>query len=191
MQFKHDLRLYAGQLGARFGITDNLKLTLGGSVYGYDNDDDITPGGTSIPAALAINGNSPNEQFKLFEGFGQLDIGGLPLPLSLYGQYVNNDDASNDQDTAWLAGVKTKVYGFAIDYNYRDVQRNSVVGAFTDSDFANGFTGSRGSKLKVSYELDKNFNLGATYFMANSDYTNANLKDSDINTLQLDAEAKF
>ena len=39
--------------------------------------------------------------------------------------------------------------------------------------------------------LDKNFALGATYFMANSDYTNANLKDSDINTLQLDAEAKF
>ena len=78
-----------------------------------------------------------------------------------------------------------------MDYNYRDVQRNAVVGAFTDSDFANGFTGSRGSKLKESYELDKNFNLGATYFMANSDYTNANLKDSDINTLQLDAEAKF
>ena len=109
----------------------------------------------------------------------------------LYGQYVNNQDASNDQDTAWLAGVKTKFYGIAVDYNYRDVQRNSVVGAFTDSDFANGFTGSRGSKLKVSYELDKNFALGATYFMANSDYTNATLKDSDINTLQLDAEAKF
>jgi hypothetical protein len=68
-----------------------------------------------------------------------------------------------------------------------------VVGAFTDSDFANGYTGSRGSKLKASYELDKNFTLGATYFMANSDYVNAstNKKDSDINTLQLDAEAKF
>ena len=193
VQFKHDLRLYAGQLGARFAITDNLKMTLGGSVYGYDNDDDITPVAGVIPGQLAINGNSPNEQFKLYEGFGQLDIGGLAVPLSLYGQYVNNKDASNDQDTGWLTGVKTKVYGFAIDYNYRDVQRNSVVGAFTDSDFANGFTGSRGSKLKVSYELDKNFALGATYFMATSDQTNAsiNKKDSDINTLQLDAEAKF
>ncbi|MGJ7516122.1 putative porin [Pseudomonas baetica] len=191
VQFKHDLRLYAGQLGARFGITDNLKLTLGGSVYGYDNDNDITPVAGVIPGQLAINGNSPNEQFKLYEGFGQLDISGLAVPLSLYGQYVNNKDASNDQDTAWLAGVKTKIYGFGVDYNYRDVQRNSVVGAFTDSDFANGFTGSRGSKLKVSYELDKNFTLGATYFMANSDFTNANLKDSDIDTLQLDAEAKF
>ncbi|MBV6825051.1 putative porin [Pseudomonas sp. PD9R] len=193
VQFKHDLRLYAGQLGARFAITDNLKMTLGGSIYAYDNDDDITPGGTSIPSALAVNGNTPGEQFKLYEGFGQLDIGGLPMPLSLYGQVVNNKDASNDQDTGWLAGVKTKFYGFAVDYNYRDVQQNAVVGAFTDSDFANGFTGSRGSKLKVSYDIDKNFALGATYFMANSDYTNAsvNKKDSDINTLQLDAEAKF
>ncbi|MFJ2385974.1 putative porin [Pseudomonas koreensis] len=196
VQFKHDLRLYAGQLGGRFALTDSLKLTLGGSLYSYDNDKESacpTTGTVTAPCALAVNGNSPNETFKLYEGFGQLDIANLPVPLSIYGQYVNNKDASNDQDTGWLAGVKTKVYGFGIDYNYRDVQRNAVVGAFTDSDFANGYTGSRGSKLKVSYELDKNFTLGATYFMANSDYTNASLKktDSDINTLQLDAEAKF
>ncbi|MDX9673397.1 MULTISPECIES: putative porin [unclassified Pseudomonas] len=196
VQFKHDLRLYAGQLGGRFALTDSLKLTLGGSLYSYDNDKDSacpTTGTVTAPCALAVNGNSPNETFKLYEGFGQLDVANLPVPLSIYGQYVNNKDASNDQDTGWLAGVKTKVYGFGIDYNYRDVQRNAVVGAFTDSDFANGYTGSRGSKLKVSYELDKNFTLGATYFMANSDYTNASLKktDSDINTLQLDAEAKF
>ncbi|WP_454866659.1 putative porin [Pseudomonas umsongensis] len=193
VQFKHDLRLYAGQLGARFAITDNLKMTVGGSLYAYDNDEDSTCTASTSPCALAVNGNTPGEQFRLWEGFSQIDIGGLPMPLSLYGQYVHNAEASNDKDTGWLAGVKTKVYGFGLDYNYRDVQQNAVVGAFTDSDFANGFTGSRGSKLKVSYELDKNFTLGATYFMANSDYTNAsvNLKDSDINTLQLDAEAKF
>ncbi|MGF0239239.1 putative porin [Rhodococcus sp. IEGM1300] len=196
VQFKHDLRLYAGQLGARFAITDNLKMTLGGSIYAYDNDKSSacpTTGTVTAPCALAVNGNSPNEEFKLYEGFGQLDIGGLPMPLSIYGQYVNNTEASNGQDTGWLAGVKSKLYGFNVDYNYRDIQRNAVVGAFTDSDFANGYTGSRGSKLKVSYEIDKNFALGATYFMANSDYTNASLRktDSDINTLQLDAEAKF
>jgi hypothetical protein len=193
VQFKHDLRLYAGQLGARFAITDNLKLTVGGSLYNYDNDEDSACTASTSPCALAVNGNTPGEQFRLWEGFSQIDIGGLPMPLSLYGQYVHNAEASNDKDTGWLAGVKTKLYGFGLDYNYRDVQQNAVVGAFTDSDFANGFTGSRGSKLKVSYELDKNFTLGATYFMANSDYTNAsvNLKDSDINTLQLDAEAKF
>jgi len=39
VQFKHDLRLYAGQLVARFAITDSMKMTLGGSLYAYDNDD--------------------------------------------------------------------------------------------------------------------------------------------------------
>jgi hypothetical protein len=181
-QFRHDLSMTAGQLGAKFAPTDNLKVTVGGSVYAFDNDKDS--------AALRVNGNTTN-QFRLYEGFGQVDISGLGLPLALYGQYVVNNDSTDDQDTAWLAGVKTKVFGFGLDYNYRDTQRNAVVGAFTDSDFANGTTGSRGHKIKVGYEIDKNFSVGATYFLTKADYAVASQRDADANTLQLDVEAKF
>ncbi|WNW11491.1 putative porin [Pseudomonas sp. DTU_2021_1001937_2_SI_NGA_ILE_001] len=182
-QFRHDLRLYSGQLGANFKATDNLKLTLGGSVYGYDNDKDS--------AALRVNGNTSTE-FRLYEGFGQIDIGGLPMPLSLYGQYVVNDESTDGHDTAWLAGFKTKFYDLKFDYNYRDTQRNAVVGAFTDSDFANGTTGSRGHKLKIGYDIDKNFSVGATYFLTKADFATASSpRDADANTLQLDVEAKF
>ncbi|MBC3951990.1 putative porin [Pseudomonas folii] len=182
-QFRHDLSMTAGQLGAKFAPTDNLKVTLGGSVYAFDNDKDS--------AALRVNGNTTN-QFRLYEGFGQMDISGLGLPLALYGQYIVNNDSTDDQDTAWLAGLKTKVFGFGLDYNYRDTQRNAVVGAFTDSDFANGTTGSRGHKIKVGYEIDKNFSVGATYFLTKADYAYANAaRDSDAKTLQLDVEAKF
>ena len=181
-QFRHDLSMTAGQLGAKFAPTDNLKVTVGGSVYAFDNDKDS--------AALRVNGNTTN-QFRLYEGFGQIDISGLGLPLALYGQYIVNNDSTDDQDTAWLAGVKTKVFGFGLDYNYRDTQRNAVVGAFTDSDFANGTTGSRGHKFKVGYEIDKNFSVGATYFLTKADYAVASQRDADANTLQLDVEAKF
>jgi hypothetical protein len=181
-QFRHDLSMTAGQLGARFAPIDALKVTVGGSVYAFDNDKDS--------AALRVNGNTTN-QFRLYEGFGQVDINGLGLPLALYGQYIVNDDSTDDQDTAWLAGVKTKVFGFGLDYNYRDTQRNAVVGAFTDSDFANGTTGSRGHKIKVGYEIDKNFSVGATYFLTKADYAVASQRDADANTLQLDVEAKF
>ncbi|MCE4053154.1 putative porin [Pseudomonas sp. Au-Pse12] len=191
VQFRHDLRLTAGQLGSRFAITDNLKLTVGGSVYAYQNDKDSRCTGTSTPCALAVNGNSADNQFRLYEGFSQIDIGGLPIPLSFYGQYVKNNDAVTDQDTAWLLGAKSKVFGFNLDYNYRDVQRNAVVGAFTDSDFANGTTGSRGHKFKVGYDIDKNFALGAAYFLTKSDYSSRTQRDANTNTLQLDAEAKF
>ena len=138
-----------------------------------------------------FNGNSANNEFRLYEGFSQVDIGGLPMPLSFYGQYVKNNDAVTDQDTAWLLGAKSKVFGLNLDYNYRDVQRNAVVGAFTDSDFANGTTGSRGHKFKVGYEIDKNFSLGAAYLMAKTDLSQLPNSNADVDTLQVDLEAKF
>ncbi|WP_110947984.1 putative porin [Pseudomonas bohemica] len=181
-QFKNDLRLNAAQLGARFTPIDALKITAGGSIYQYQNDKDS--------AALAVNGNDTN-RFRLLEGFGQVDFNGLALPLAVYGQYVTNNATDSDEDTGWLAGVKTKVFGFGLDYNYRDVRRNAVVGAFTDSDFANGTTGSRGHKLGVSYDIDKNFSIGATYFRTKADFAVASQRDADANTLQLDVLAKF
>ncbi|NVZ72966.1 putative porin [Pseudomonas costantinii] len=191
VQFRHDLRLTSGQLGTRLSVTDNLKMTLGGSVYAYQNDKDSRCTTTTTPCALAVNGNSADNQFRLYEGFAQADIGGLAVPLAFYGQYVKNNDAVTDQDTAWLLGAKSKVFGFNLDYNYRDIQRNAVVGAFTDSDFANGTTGSRGHKFKVGYDIDKNFAVGATYFLTKADFASRTQRDANTNTLQLDAEAKF
>lgn len=189
--FQHDLRLYSGQFGARFAPIDGIKATLGASLYAYDNDTDSACGSaTTTPCQLSANGNTTRD-FRLYEGFGQLDFGNLPVPLSLYGQYVVNQATDSSEDTAWLTGAKTKVGDFSFDYNYRDVQRNAVVGAFTDSDFVNGYTASRGHKFKVAYDIDKNFALGATYFMARSDAASGSRKDADIDTLQLDLEAKF
>ncbi|MFP5463226.1 MAG: putative porin [Gammaproteobacteria bacterium] len=185
VQFEHDLRLYAGQVGTRFFPGDSFKVTVGGSVYAYDDDEDS--------AALRVNGNT-TDQFRLYEAFGQVDVIGLPLPLSVYGQYVMNGAArgiDDDQDQAWLVGVMTRLFDVGIDYNYRDVQRNGVVGAFTDSDFAAGYVGSRGHKLKLKYDLGKNFSIGTTYFMAESDVASRFTDDASVNTLQVDVEAKF
>ncbi|WP_194787895.1 putative porin [Pseudomonas sp. UFMG81] len=182
VQFKHDAQLYHGQLGTKFNAADTLKVTVGGSIYGYDNDKES--------AALRSLGNTTNE-FNLVEGFGQLDFTGFAIPLSAYGQFVKNTESTDGKDKAWLAGLKSKVGAWSLDYNYRDVQRNAVVSLFTDSDFGNGFTGSRGHKFKVGYEIDKNFALGAAYMMAKTDYSNLPNSDADVDTLQVDLEAKF
>ena len=189
VEFKHDARLYSGQIGTRIAATDDIKLMFGGSIYAYDNDEDASAFGF-----LMANGNTTDE-FRLYEAFGQMDFTGLPLPLSVYGQYVKNGAARGvdaDQDQAWLVGFMTKLMGVKADYNYRDVQRNGVVGGFTDSDFAAGYVGSRGHKLKASYDLNKNFSVGATYFMAESDVASRfDGDDASVDTLQVDFEAKF
>lgn len=187
VQFKHDLGMYTGQVGGKFNIADAVGLTVGGSVYTFSNDDNDGDNGANV---LSLNGNT-TEEFKLYEAFGQIDLKNLPVPLALYGQYIKNGDSTDDQDEAWLTGIKTKLGAFSLDYNYRDVQRNGVVGAFTDSDFGNGSTGARGHKVKAGYEIDKNFGLGVTYFMAQSDTATRGRTDADVNTLQLDLEAKF
>jgi len=45
--------------------------------------------------------------------------------------------------------------------------------------------------MKVSYDIDKNFAVGATYFLTKADYASRTQRDANTNTLQLDAEAKF
>jgi hypothetical protein len=193
-QYNHDLSLYAGQLGGKFNIGNAVGVTVGGSLYTYNNEDN---NGTVVAnTALSRNGNSiSNENFRLWEGFGQLDIKNLPIPLALYGQYVKNSQAVDSDDTAYLFGVKTKLGDFSLDYNYRRVENNAVVGAFTDSDFGNGYTGAHGSKIKLGYDIDKNFGLGVTYFMAKTNTQSNGLasaqRDDNVNTLQLDLEAKF
>jgi hypothetical protein len=190
VEFKHDARLYSGQVGTRIAATDYIKLMLGGSIYAYDNDEDAS---ALVSSFLMANGNTTDE-FRLYEAFAQVDFTGLPLPLSLYGQYVKNGAArgvDEDQDQAWLVGFVTKLVGVKLDYNYRDVQRNGVVGGFTDSDFAAGYVGSRGHKLKAKYDLSKNFSVGATYFMADSDVASRFIDDASVDTLQVDFEAKF
>ncbi|QXH34534.1 putative porin [Pseudomonas muyukensis] len=182
VQFKHDAQLYHGQLGTKFNAADTVKVTVGGSIYGFDND--------KKSAVLRSFGNTTDE-FNLVEGFGQVDFTGFAIPLSAYGQFVKNTESTDGEDKAWLAGLKTKVGAWSLDYNYRDVQRNAVVSLFTDSDFGAGFTGSRGHKFKVGYEIDKNFSLGAAYLMAKTDLSQLPNSNADVDTLQVDLEAKF
>ena len=193
-EFNNDLRLYYAQLGANLFPGDDFKLTLGASVFHYYKDDLGVP--TRTPNAglgLTLNGNN-STQFQLYEGFGQLDVLGLPLPLSLYGQYVQNPNANgpdDGEDRGYLLGLITRFWEIGVNYSYRDVERNAVVGAFTDSDFASGFTASKGSKLQLSYNITKNFQFLTTYFYTESDASNPAKPGAQTNTLQVDLVATF
>ncbi len=192
VEWQHDLSLTALQIGASFDASEELRIMLGGSVNSFSND---KYGSTS---SFRTSGNT-TDKFGLYELFGQVDVNGLPLPLSVYGQYIRNVEAEDfgvyqdgDQDTAWLVGLRTNIDDFSIDYNYRDVQNNAVVGGFTDSDFAAGFTGSSGHKLQLKYEFLKNFSGGVTYFNTEADaVSRSKPDDAQVDVIQIDLNARF
>lgn len=174
-----DVQLWTGQLVADTKLGD-AKVQLGLSDFYFDRADKVAFGGN----------NTANGEFHLIEGFGSVGLKIGDLPVSFKGQYVVNTEADDsDQDTAYLVGVtlgKAKEKGsWALSYNWRDVQRDAVIDAFNDSDFANGFTGHHGHAFGAKYQVAKNWQAGATYLMA------VNNAGDDVNTFQADLNFKF
>lgn len=198
VEWDNDLAVYTAQAAYAFDPNDSMRLTLGASINDFSNEEQQLPSPPEVVVGLRGNGNT-TDAYSLIEGFGQLDVIGLPLPLTLYGQYVVNRDARDfttftdgGEDTAWLFGLRTNIAGVMLDYNYRDVERNAVVGNLTDSDFAAGYSGSSGHKLKAQYDFLKNFNLTVTWMPAQSDVASRlNPDDADVETLMIDLNARF
>jgi hypothetical protein len=120
-------------------------------------------------------------QFKVFE-----------LPLSLYGEYVENDDA-DDYETGYIAGVKlgkAKKRGtWQLQYQYEDLEADAVFGLVTDSDFAGGGTDGKGHRIAAKYAIDNHWSVGATYFDNKRGMDLGN--NADYERLQLDTVFKY
>jgi hypothetical protein len=166
-----DQYLLHAQLAVTMGKKDKTKFGI--SYYGFEN------GGTDGEA------NASNSEERMYEFFGESPIPGTPV--TLFGSYVynSNADATGDDDNGFSLGAKTKFgSSWKASYEYRDTGVNAVNSSFDNSDFAND---SKGHILKAGYEIDKNFSLGATYFITDSNVTGG----EDVDLFQLDLVTKF
>ncbi|HEY5621945.1 MAG TPA: putative porin [Pontiella sp.] len=156
-----DDNLTSGQLAVETDVGEHVKLTAGVGAYYY----------SELP-------------YEIIDGFVKADIKTEALPIKLYGEYLNNTASGVEEDTAWLVGIGTKcpVTGVKLDYNYRDLEADSVYGGLDDGDF--GGPDGKGHKIKLSYGLARNTTVGATYFRVDRNNT-----DRDV--LQLDLVVKF
>jgi hypothetical protein len=162
--FGDDEYLFSAQLAAKIG----KKTTVGVSYFGFENE---------------VGAASHNEE-RMYEIFGETALPGTPFKV--FGSYVHNTnaEAAGDDDDAFSLGAKFKSGAWKGSYEYRDTGVNAVNGNFDNSDFAND---SEGHILKAAYTIDKNFSLGATYFILDSNTT----AYDDTELFQLDLKTKF
>ncbi len=162
---------YLTQLGIKLPIGDNFKLTAGvgyhvfdtkgfGSYYG-DKDDFF--GNSFDPVS-----NTYLYDYQELEFFADLNFKLLDHKAQLFGNYVQNQ-AVDENDTGYAFGF---VYGSAknkgewqFGYVYQRLEADAVLGLLTDSDFGGGGTDAKGSIIKGSYAIHKNFNANFTYFI--------------------------
>ena len=186
---------YLTQAGLKLPIGDSMKLTAGvgynnfstkgnGSFYGDDND---FFGNSFDPVT-----NTYLYDYEELELFAELGFELFGRPAMVFGDWVQNQ-AADDDDTAYALGF---TYGAAknkgewqLGYVYQKLEADSVLGLLTDSDFGGGGTDSKGSIIKGSYVLAKNFNADFTYFI-----NDAGLKSGNpigFKRLQLDLSFKY
>jgi hypothetical protein len=115
------------------------------------------------------------------------------VAVRLAGDYVNNGGADS-LNTAYLFGGSL-FYGkdagsVRLSANYRSVEADAVLGAFTYSDPWGGGTDGKGWELGFSYGLAKATSFDVTYFIDTKGIKDGD-EGTDYNRLQADFQVKF
>jgi hypothetical protein len=175
--------------GAGFYYWDNLE----GFPTLYDEEDsfgNFTTGGDTDPETGETSPLLYADEFAEVEFFTQVKMD-LGLPVALFGDVVLNTEA-DDEDLGWLVGAelgKAKDPGtYSLGYDYRNLEANAVVGAFTDSDSGGGGTDVSGHRVKGKYQIAKNYQTALTLFF---NETGISGEEEDYFRLQLDLIGKF
>jgi outer membrane murein-binding lipoprotein Lpp len=203
--------LLSGQIGWKPHIGPGT-LTVGASYFSFNSVQGRNPFFNAVS-----NGNTTTTQaavchltvspcllygYHLVEGLTEWAQPVAGRPLTLFADYIKNNDADNGLDTAYSLGFQ---YGRARDpgtweigYVYQNVEKDAVFAQFVDSDFGAGNTDAKGSIIKFGYAVAKNWVINGTYFLnkTNMDVPvtvagHGAVLDRDYKRLQIDLNFKY
>ena len=179
---------YKGKVGATMLTAGISYFKLGAEGRAAWYDDDFFGNTVTCVGVDCVYAND----FEELELFAELKTAVGMHPLTLFADYVQNQDAS-DYDIAWALGLKLgKAHNprtWEFGYTYQDVEADSVLGLWSDSDFGGGDTDTKGHIFKGAWAPNKNWKVGFTYFV---NETGLDLGgEDDYNRLQVDWAYKF
>ena len=188
-----DSLLYVVQAGMKFPLGDTSNLTAGIGYFAYTDTIGNEPfyDGSANGNSVDLNGDYIYD-YRNTELFAELSTKVGDWPLKVYAHATQNSDAPTE-DTGFAFGAKVgsakKDGEMEFSWTYMDIEADSVIGTFNDSDFGGGGTDSDGHMLKAKYAVSRKIFLGGTLFLNNVDRFQGT--EHDYNRLQLDVEFKF
>lgn len=193
-----DSRMVGGQVGVVVGLNGCGSITTGAGYYDFGQlegretlFDDTDPAGNSSTTMGGLE--FYNEDFNELEFFAEFATEVKDLPVHVFGNWVTNREAS-DEDKGWLAGFKlgkVKEFGsWDFRYQYKHLEQDAVVGAFTDSDFGGGGTNAKGHEFNLGFGLGENWKLALSYFLNKTGIASGQ-NEMDYDRYQIDLKFKF
>jgi hypothetical protein len=165
-----DPQMYGAQAVIKTKL-DALAITAGFGYFDYVNTISQAPfdfkGTSTTGYGNTITNFKYANNYMLGEGILALSQTVMDLPVTLYADWVLNNGA-NHFNRAYLVGLvlnKAKNEGsWEFGYNFRQLEKDSVVGAFCDSDFAGGGTNADGHQAYVTYVPADGVKTSLTFF---------------------------
>ena len=191
---------WGGQLGFE-GTVAGARVAAGGGYYNLDtqgnesffgDDDDFFGNSFECSDPNDLGSCVYEFDYKLIQVFADISMNIGDMPVSLFADYVVNDDA-DDNDTGYAVGVKlgkARTAGsWQAAYTYQDLEADAVLGLLTDSDFGGGGTDVKGHKFQGKYAINKQWAVGFTYFLNEIEGNVGNKHDYD--RLMIDTQFKY
>ncbi len=143
--------------------TKGSKLFYASADKSFGNTADSVADPADATKTITVYKNDYNE----IEAFAEAGITKLlPFPIAVYGAFVYNNGADED-NKGYIAGINIgkceEPLSFEVRYNYRWVQKDALIGAFTSSDFAGGQTDAKGHEVGAALQAMKNVKLGINF----------------------------
>ena len=163
----------AVMLGGQGGIMCrkwNTDFVLGLGYFDYQNARYNAPFYNSHDSF----GNSVDSNGGYLYDYNEIEIMGslvthrLFTESSLFFDSVVNTAPGVKDNLGWLGGfsmgTNKKPGSVSLRYSYQIVEKDALIGAFTDSDFIDGGTDGKGHKISITFQIAQNSTCEATYF---------------------------
>lgn len=183
-----DSGLFGGQLGLKYNLSKNAYVLGGGGYFDYVHAKDFPVFDYSGGTANFGNSVSPDNEYRfdynLAEAFAEV---GFPcpltsLPVTVFGDWVKNTAVSKNAQ-AYLGGVRLgkieKQWDWALCYDYRRVEKDSLIGAFAKCDIFGQGADGRGHRYGAELQLMKNLSLGAYYLQGKANIAREDVSNDD------------
>ena len=187
----NDTWLLGGQAGVKISFSDDKTYAVAGLGYFLYTDAQGKEPLAAVAGGNTLDANSLySNDYATLELLGEAGTKTENYKFAVYGEFVTNTKVSAN-DKAYIGGLKvTRAFGkqsLSFHYNYRHIESDAVLGAYTDSDFAGGGTNGRGHKFNLGYKINKYAKLASAYYLNKTASSGGN----NYHRFQLDAIFKF
>ena len=188
-----DSMFYIAQAGFTVALSEMTSATAGAGYFSFSK----TIGYAAFYKGKAKGNTLDDNDFYVYgykgtELFAQIDseLGGWALRL--FAHYAKNNEVSG-QNTAFSFGAtlgEAKQKGqMQFAWAYQDLEADSLIGTFNNSDFGGGGTDADGYILQAKYAYSDKVFFGGTFFLNSVERFQG--IEHDYSRIQLDVEFKF